>query len=707
VNLKKDGWAGHILVLDLTALKAEAIESATYKRWGGGHGLATALFWDYCKDKSITDGRDPANVCVLSASPFCGTPVPSGGGRTEVTGVGTGQWPISWYTRSNFGGRFSSMMKYAGWDAIVITGKAARPVWVDIRNGDVTFRDAATMWGADTHETQRLVWADAGFSRGVKSEWKLLRSTIDAGRTTQKPAVLCIGPIGEKSVHGALIHDAGNGAGQGGFGSVWGSKNLKAVSLLGTGQVFVADPAGLIQARFLTQQKYVDDPDAPDSHAWTGMASGTVTVAFDGPPTNDRRPQACQSCIGGCRTRYRNGRHNEQTCQETAWYAAFARRVYKDQTSMGNANYDAAAAAALYGINTYGLSSALPWLEHLHEEGVLGPNGPIKSNLRWELLGHPEFVVEFFDSIVNRTDIGADLAEGYFHALHKWGREEDLQTGAADFPYWGMANHGYDPRSELEWGYGTLMSDRDFNSHDFNSHLFWAPFLTAVMAKPMRISAETAVRHVAERLSPYAKGRVECLDYTNDNMYSEALAQLVRWHLHYGRFYKNSCGLCDFKWANFFNTNTKDFWGATGSDDAGEHVWWRLVTGEDITFDEGIERGRQIFNLDNAIWTLQGRHRDLCKFSPYIYDRDVKGFNLGMFPFFFWPAPDEDGNWEYREIPNRHLDEDGVEAWKTRFYTLEGWDPATGWPTRRTLEEMDMGFAADELQAAGKLGADT
>ena len=703
--MKKDGWAGHILVLDLTALKAEAIPSDKYKQWGGGHGLGSALFWDYCKDKSITDGRDPANVVTVCASPFCGTPVPSGGGRTEVTGVGTGMWPFSWYTRSNFGGRFSSMMKYAGWDAIVITGKATKPVWVEIRNGDVKFRDAATVWGSPTRETQRIIWAEAGFSRGVKSEWKLLRSLGDAGRTTQKPAVLCIGPMGENTVHGALMHDAGNGAGQCGFGSVWGSKNLKALSVLGTGEVFVADPAGLIQARFLTQQKYVSDPDSPDRGLWTLMAVGSLPIVADGPPSKDRRPQACQSCIGGCRTRYKNGKHNEQSCQETMWYAPFARRVYKDQTSMGNANYDAAASAADYGINTFGLASALPWLEHLYEEGILGPNGKIKSNLPWDQLGHPEFVRNLFDAIQNRTDVGADLAEGFLHALHKWGREEDLETGVAEFPYWGMPEHGYDPRAELEWGYGTIMSDRDFNSHDLNMHLFWFGYIAAATAKPMVVPAETAVKRVADCLSPYAKGRTECLDYSNENMYSEALAQLVRWHLAYGRFYKNSCGLCDFKWANFFNPETEDFWGATASDDAGEHIWWRVVTGEkDFTFEDGILLGRKIYNLDNVIWILQGRHRDLCKFSPYIYKQDLQGF-AKMAPFFFWPGQNENGKWEYREIPSRHLDEEGVEMWKTRFYSLEGWDIKTGWPTRSTLEEMDLGFAADALEAVGKLGA--
>ena len=123
-------------------------------RWGGGHGLGSALFWDFCKDKTIKDGRNPANVCCVCTSPLYGTIVPSATGRCEVVGVGVGQHPQNWFTRSGFGGRFSTMLKYAGWDAIVITGKADKPTWVDIRNDKVTFHDAAGLWGKDTWTTQ-------------------------------------------------------------------------------------------------------------------------------------------------------------------------------------------------------------------------------------------------------------------------------------------------------------------------------------------------------------------------------------------------------------------------------------------------------------------------------------------------------------------------------------------------------------------------
>ena len=148
------GYAGKILRLDMTSRKAIAIDTEPYRRWGGGHGMGAALFWDFCKDKTITDGRHPANVCCVVTSPLCGTIVPSAGGRCEVVGVGVGQYPVSWFTRTNFGGRFSTMLKYAGWDGIVIEGKADSPVWVDIRDGQVIFHAAQNLWGKDTWATQ-------------------------------------------------------------------------------------------------------------------------------------------------------------------------------------------------------------------------------------------------------------------------------------------------------------------------------------------------------------------------------------------------------------------------------------------------------------------------------------------------------------------------------------------------------------------------
>ena len=77
--------------------------------------------------------------------------------------------------------------------------------------------------------------------------------------------------------------------------------------------------------------------------------------------------------------------------------------------------------------------------------------------------------------IAYRRGIGDDFAEGFFRAAKRWGRlEEDLKTGILPYSYWGLPEHGYDPRAEVEWGYGSILGDRDINEHDFN-FLFCGP----------------------------------------------------------------------------------------------------------------------------------------------------------------------------------------------------------------------------------------
>lgn len=701
------GYAGKILRLDLSNRRAIALDTEPYKSWGGGHGLGTALFWEFCKDKTITDGRHPANVVCVASSPLCGSGVPSGTGRSEVVGVGVGMYPISWFTRSGFGGRFSTMLKYAGWDAIVIEGKADKPVWVDIRNDSVVIRDASGLWGKDTWATQAEILKIIGIESGAYQGWVKLDELKDApkgsegARTTQKPAILAIGQAGETSGHGALIHDAGNGAGQGGFGSVWGSKNLKAISVIGTGSIKIANPMALLKARETLKTKYITSYQHPDFRQWSrigGLAKPLVQVPI---PTEDRRPQACQGCVNGCRARSNLGYGNESACQETFWYTEFIQKVAKSTKELGEIGLRVADLCQKYGINTFVLQVGLPWLEFLHEKGLLGPGKKIHSDLPWEKIGTLEFAEKLVHALSTGTDIGKDLADGWVPGAIKWGREEDLKTGTLQFSYWGNPEHGYDPRAELEWGYGSMMGDRDTNTHCFN-FMFTTVSAALAYSLPIRVNATDLVTIQASKLAPYAQNRPEVFDYSDPNMYSEAVAQLVRWQQHYCRFWKNSALLCDLKWPDLFNTNRPDLHGATGSPDCGEQVFWNAVTGDNLTLVDGIRRGRRIWNLDNAIWTLQGRHRDIVQFAPYIYDTKYEKNEL--FPFYMWPCRNEKGEWAYTDLMGRSLSRQGFESWKTIFYTLEGWDTKTGWPTAKTLAELELGFAADALRAANRLG---
>ena len=161
------GYAGKILRLNLTERKASTIPTSDYAQWGGGHGMGSAIFFDLVKDKTI-DGFDPANVVTIMTSPLCGTLVPAAGGRTEVQGIGVQSYPIGWFTRSNFGGRFSAQLKYAGWDGIVIEGRADEPVWA-IGTGKV-----ATPEQAEEVHAQIRDLITARYGRQVAKDMRIL-----------------------------------------------------------------------------------------------------------------------------------------------------------------------------------------------------------------------------------------------------------------------------------------------------------------------------------------------------------------------------------------------------------------------------------------------------------------------------------------------------------------------------------------------------
>ena len=697
---KLPGYAGKILHLQLDDLSYEEIETAKYVQWGGGHGLGSALFWDYCKDKSIQNGLDKNNVVILASSPLCGTPAPSAGGRCEVVGVGYGIIPINWMTRSNFGGRFSAMMKYSGWDAVLISGQAPYPIWVDVQNDMVTYHKADVLMGKGTQDTQKMIMQSiASDENGLG--WESISSKKNGREyTTQKPAILCIGPAGEnKTAFGSLIHDSGNGAGQGGFGAVWGAKNLKAISFLGSGSVKIADPMAMTEARFKVKERYASDMTDLDLNQW-GSLGRAVGINFAGLPTNNSRAQGCAGCIMGCRSRFDIGYGNEASCQETMWYSPFAARHSKgSQIESSKIVMKSADLCNDLGINSYPFQSGLHWLEELVHEGVVGKGKKVDTNLNWDKLGSVEFAEELLTNIAFVKDIGVDLKEGFVPAAHKWGHSDDLKTGKLLFPYWGMPEHGYDPRTEVEWGYASLMTDRDINSHDING-LFWLPTLAFAFGAQPRIDAEKAANLVADKLKPYVKGP-ECIDYSTKNIYSDDVMDMTRWYLHYGRFWKNSALFCDLRWADLYDTNAPGAVGATADEEVGEQVYWNAVTGQNITFNDGLKIGYKIFMLDRAIWAMQGRHRDVEVFSDYIYD--VKTDKQELFPFYFWPATDDNGIWAYRDILHRKLDRDKMEDWKTRFYKAEGLDPKTGIPTRSTLDELGLSHVADALEKAGKI----
>jgi aldehyde:ferredoxin oxidoreductase len=345
---------------------------------------------------------------------------------------------------------------------------------------------------------------------------------------------------------------------------------------------------------------------------------------------------------------------------------------------------------------------SLVYLTELYQKGVLGPGRTIDCPLDLSEYGNEHLAELFVKMVAYRSDgrgnphpFGEDIAEGTIRAAKKWGRlDEDLASGLLPFPFWGLPVHK-EPVGQLEWGYGTLLGDRDINEHAFD----WMKHdaMRAKMAgREPTVEAEELVRIYTDKMIPFEGDRL-MLDYSAENMYSEHIAKMVSWHRYYTRFWKQSTLFCDWRWPDLLNLYAPGKIGSTGE---AEPKFLNAVTGKNITFRDGMELGRKIWNLDHAVWTLQGRHRDMVRFADYIYTRESEGIEG---PVLFLPGR-KNGNWDYYNMLGRRMDSAKFEEFKTRFYDLQGWETKTGYPKRGTLQSLGLSQVADELEKNGKLG---
>ena len=683
------GYTGKILRVNLTTKSVGTIPTEKYEEYGGGHGMGSAVFFDLVGDQLPFEAFDPRNLIIMMNHPFAGTFMP-GSGRCEVQGLAPMLHPIEWFAHSNFGGRFTAQLKFAGWDGIVVEGASDEPVWINIVNDKVTIESAAGIWGMDTWDTQEEI--SRRVMPGLKyGEW----ADVDDTFTTQIPAVVCCGLAGEnKSRLGALLHGPGSQAALGGFGGVFGSKNLKAISVIGTGGAPIADPEAFMEARmwFRQFQWDVDNPRMKEMigglFKWISGSPSGANVTNEALPLVPARATACASCPRACRMRLASGDSNESVCAGTA--AVRLEGATLKLTRQGNDLMQK------YGLGHWQFMPMQGYVQSLYKRGLLGKGKKIECDLPMEQYGTMGFLDMFMRQIATGQGIGKDLTEGLARAAKKWGTyEEDMKTGELNLGYWGTAMH-YDPRVEAEWGFGSLLGERDLMLHQIaNYPLHWTPLAFLSAGKEPYLSAEQAARMTADAMIPY-EGDIFMLDYSDGptGIYSEHKVKQVAWVKHYEKFWIGSNGFCGWRWPICFTNNSADFKGPTPE---AEPRFFNAVTGKNITFADGMELGRKIFTLDRAIWTIQGRHRNIEVFPDYIYEKGTMGEMLPMYDA-------TTKKWSYSTGEGRKLDRSKVEDWKTMFYAFEGFNTTSGWPTRKTLEEMGLKKVADVMQDKNRLG---
>jgi aldehyde:ferredoxin oxidoreductase len=211
------GYMGKILHVDLSLGKTwtEEPNEAFYRTYLGGAGLIG--YYLLKEVPAHADPLGPDNRLIFSAGVISGTPI-GGAGRHSVGAKS----PISGgYGKAEVGGYWGAELKHAGWDAIVIQGKARKPVYLTILDDRAEIHDASKLWGLEVLETENAIKAELG---------------------DKQVRVSSIGPAGENLVRFAcIISDRRSAAGRCGLGAVMGSKNLKAVAVRGRSKAPIAD----------------------------------------------------------------------------------------------------------------------------------------------------------------------------------------------------------------------------------------------------------------------------------------------------------------------------------------------------------------------------------------------------------------------------------------------------------------------------------
>ena len=623
---KSYGWAGKILWVDLTDRKISKVPTSDFEpeKYIGGVGLNSKIFWELGSPK--VDAFHPDSPLLISTGPLTGA---SGAfGRAEVCGIAPQSYPKELFTYSGFGGEFPSELKYAGYDGIVVLGKADRPVYLSIHDDDVEIKDARLLWGVDTFETQ-----------------KALKEDYPAA------SVLTIGPAGENLSRIAIIlNDTSNASGQGGFGGVMGSKNLKAVVVRGTGTIKIASRDDFLD--LIAQVRKFGYWRAGGHQTWGRYIGHGGEIAQEMTEKYLKKFAGCYGCPYQCQGFYRipGIGQGEQMCNEH-WYAWCS-------GSSSEAMWEGNIMSQKLGINNLELTGTMNLINDglrrrlFTKEDINLSFVPMIDFVLEEKYGgkekHHRFLTELLGGIADGISL---FHQGVARAAEQLG-ERAVMLYDTIYAGWGMRNHwivGIPPA--LHWA--TDNRDPFDSAHDHVDCFGVNPTVT----KYFGLRGGYRV--------PWLR-----------NLYEEAEKETVWVQNH--QCLKNSLPICEYA-SNpdmFFRPPVMDI-------RIFESKLLSVITGLDVDVDKLWEAGDRIWNLRRAIMVLrENRRRDDDTVSPRLFRQlAVGGYEL-----------------------EKPLDETEWEALKDRFYELRGWNVSNGWPTRDKLSQLGMKDVADTLSSAGKLG---
>ena len=410
------GYHGKYLHVDLSSGECRTIELREdhLKKFIGGTALAARLIYD--KVKPGMDPLSPENPLVFAAGAFQGATIPMAS-RSAIATVSplTGYWG-----EATTGGVFPTRLRATGFDAIYITGKAARPVYLYVKDGKAEMKDASHVWGKDIYETQKI----------LKEELKDPEVSISA-----------IGLAGENMVKcSGVINDRGRAAGRCGVGAVMGSKKLKAVAVSGSAKISVADEQKVAeltrQARETISNNFTSVLYREyGTMLWVdmGMVMGDVPAKYFTRslfPAQKVTSQAfrqkyvmgnyaCYGCPIGCGRLIRNFKGiPEVDGPEYETTIAFGPLCWNfDTDSIVEANHLCNA----HGLDTISAGVAIAYAMHLYEKGILTKK-KAGMELKW---GDGKAVVKLVEMMIKKQGFGELLGQGVRRMAEELGADPE------------------------------------------------------------------------------------------------------------------------------------------------------------------------------------------------------------------------------------------------------------------------------------------
>jgi aldehyde:ferredoxin oxidoreductase len=640
------GYAGNILYVDLTAgrVRKEPLKDGDVQDFLGGVGINYRLAAEII-DPGV-DPFSPENAVILGAGPFSGTIVPSSAELSATT-----KFPLNGAIASGRGGGgFPMMLKSSGYDHVVITGAAKRPVYIRIQNDEVVLEDARELWGKDIFET--------------------VSQLLEA---YEPCSVISTGPAGENRVKISLAYIDWTGhVGTGGLAAVMGSKNLKAIiACQGNHRVRVAHRlklqklVGVLVERMrgwsgrqpvieggmtgMGLDGWIREPRIIDNWAQAQFRNAQEAKELEGfvhRHRESRQTIACPGCHMACKDRVQV---KSGSYAGTVSYGHMVPPFPGDGDKYGR-SVKYISELNRYGICLFDFSALLYLVSHLQDRGLLTEK-EVGFRVQEDDL---EGTLKLIEMTAYRQGFGDNLAEGLLgmgrripgaekYVVHMKGRSPVFEHG-----------RGFDPRVR---GLGTMELTMVTNPRGGHVSTGGSPAYG-----PGRPPADFA-RH-GERMGIPAQAIPRVAPETDFNpgrftRYSEDWCSLF-----------DCLGLCNRAFVNrFYHVNTlTDLYNA--------------ITGRDMEPHQMMKAAERSWNLWRLLNVKAGfsRQDDL---PP---------------PIWFTPLKAGDKEISLHDYYNtKNLNQEDVEELLNEYYDERGWDRSSGAPTQEKLRELGL-----EHYAAGK-----